>query len=378
MIHTNQTPPTIAFVLPSLGHGGAERVVVTIANQLANKGLNVDLVVASAFRLEYASEVSDKVNLIILRSERMISALPAIRKYLKQHKPDAIMATMKHVAVITKLALLSTLNIHTRFVIREARLDSPSSYLKRLPLTIAGGIVYRSAHQVIAQSHSMADSLTNIHKLSSPAIAIPNPVIDEGFLDRMRAPYMKSFPWAKGHPYIIGMGRLSVEKGFANLIQAYGNIKSKIHPEMRLVILGEGEARPALEKLVEELQLESHIWMPGFIQNPVPYLQSSELFVLSSSIEGSPNALVQALATGTPCVSTNCPTGPDEILQHGKQGKLVKVNDVNALSEAMLEMLKDPILPDNHTIRTHYSATASAERYLQILLPALYGNLTSQ
>ena len=146
-------------------------------------------------------------------------------------------------------------------------------------------------------------------------------------------------PWfAPGAPpVILGAGRLTEQKDFPTLIRAFALVRKK-HPA-RLMILGEGEERSKLETLVQELGLEKEVSLPGFVDNPYKYMKRAAVFVLSSRWEGFPNVLVEAMALGTPVVSTDCPNGPAEILENGKWGELVPVGETQSLASAVLRTL---------------------------------------
>ncbi|WP_251963228.1 glycosyltransferase, partial [Salinibacter ruber] len=124
-------------------------------------------------------------------------------------------------------------------------------------------------------------------------------------------------------PVVLGTGRLVEEKGFSTLLRAFAEVVRA--RRARLVILGEGKERPVLEQQAERLGVSDHVWMPGFVSNPMKYMADAEAFVLSSKSEGLGNVLVEAMACGTPVVSTDCPGGPSEVLQEGKHGRLVPV-----------------------------------------------------
>jgi len=134
------------------------------------------------------------------------------------------------------------------------------------------------------------------------------------------------------------------------------------------MILGEGEERPKLESLVRELRLEEDVSLPGFIDNPFKYMKRAAVFVLSSRWEGLPNVLIQALACGTPVVSTDCPSGPAEILEGGKWGRLVPVGNVEELAEAIMATLNDPSPPEVAKRAQDFRIEKPAENYLRVLL----------
>ena len=166
-------------------------------------------------------------------------------------------------------------------------------------------------------------------------------------------------------PVILGVGRLTQAKDFPTLIRAFALVRKK-HPA-RLMILGEGEERSKLETLVQELGLEKEVSLPGFVDNPYKYMKRAAVFVLSSKWEGFGNVLVEAMALGTPVVSTNCPSGPAEILENGRWGRLVPVGDVYALAEAIIETLDEEHHPDVANRAKDFAVELAVEKYINVL-----------
>ena len=165
----------------------------------------------------------------------------------------------------------------------------------------------------------------------------------------------------------MGVGRLTPQKDFPTLIRAFAEVRCQ--QKVRLIILGEGEERSKLESLTKELEIETEVSFPGFVDNPFQYMKRASVFVLSSRWEGMPNALLQAMACGTPVVSTNCKTGPEEILENGKWGHLVPVGNVEALSSAIRETLQGKTQsPSKAILESRYGIDTIVEKYLSTLL----------
>ena len=166
---------------------------------------------------------------------------------------------------------------------------------------------------------------------------------------------------------ILAAGRLTAQKDYPTLIKAFARLNAQ-RPS-RLIILGEGRMRKALERLVKGLDLTDHVSLPGWVENPFAFMSRASLFVLSSRFEGLPGVLVQALACGCPCVSTNCPAGPAEILQDGKFGPLVPVGDEQALADAMYGTLAQP--PERHMLQQragYFSLERAVTAYEKLIL----------
>jgi glycosyltransferase involved in cell wall biosynthesis len=197
---------------------------------------------------------------------------------------------------------------------------------------------YPWADGVTAVSKGVADDLAQAIRLSPSHIqVIYNPIVTCDLLKKSKAPL--EHPWFKAGeiPVILGVGRLTAQKAFSVLIEAFAQVR-KSYPT-RLLILGEGEERPQLEALIRQLGLEQDVNLPGFVSNPYPYMAHAALFVLSSRWEGLPTVLVEAMSLRTPVIATDCPSGPREILRNGQYGQLVPVGDSGALALAIQNFL---------------------------------------
>jgi glycosyltransferase involved in cell wall biosynthesis len=196
---------------------------------------------------------------------------------------------------------------------------------------------------------------------------IYNPIVTPDLFEKSKA--FLNHPWyKKGEPpVLLAVGRLTKQKAFDVLIRAFAQIRKD--QSARLIILGEGEERPALEGLIKEYKLEQDISMPGFVPNPYPYMAHAAVFVLSSRWEGLPTVLVEALALGTSIVSTDCPSGPREILLDGKYGKLVPVDDPSALAVAITASLSATTSdrPSRESWRS-FDLEYAVDQYINILL----------
>jgi glycosyltransferase involved in cell wall biosynthesis len=192
-----------------------------------------------------------------------------------------------------------------------------------------------------------------------------NPVISDQLFSRATEPVQHPWLSSEGPPVILGVGRLTAQKDFATLVRSFALVCQKA--EARLLILGEGEDRAALEALIAELGLGERVQLVGHVSNPYPYLRRSALFVLSSAWEGLPTVLIEALALGTPVVSTDCRSGPVEILEGGKWGALIPVGDFQSLAEAILKRLAQDWrneVPDQALEK--YTSRYAASEYLRV------------
>ncbi|MBN2428726.1 MAG: glycosyltransferase [Deltaproteobacteria bacterium] len=330
----------IAFFVPSMRGGGAERVMLNLARGFAGEGYDVDLVLTKA-EGPYMAKVPPEVNVVDLDSHRVLACLPNLVRYLRQQRPQVMLSTMLHTNIIALLARRLAF-VPLRVVLREAMelseiLDSKSFFRKILTVILVR-LAYASADGNIAVSQAVARDYEKRLRwpLGRMQVAI-NAVVTPELIAESQEPV--EHPWfqAGEPPVILSAGRLAEEKDYPTLIKAFSLVHQ--HCSTRLVILGEGKERPALESLISDLGLENEVLLPGFVENPFKYMARARVFVLSSLFEGLPGTLIQAMAVGTPVVATNCKGGVNEILEDGKYGDIVPVGDENKMADAILKNL---------------------------------------
>ncbi|MEA5527544.1 glycosyltransferase [Nodularia spumigena] len=360
----------ITLFLPSLRGGGAERIMVYLANGFAQRGFAVDLVLVKA-EGPYLPLVSAQVRVIDLNCPRVLASLPSLIRYLKTEKPHAILSTLDHANVIAIIARALTRGSQKIAVRVANNISTSKRHTKSIRARLTAGLVkytYNWVDQVIAVSQGVAEDLVKSHNIPHNQVTtIYNPAITPQLLDKIQEPF--KHPWfaPEKPPVILGVGRLTAQKDFTTLIRAFAHLNQR--HSARLMILGEGEDRAKLESLVKTLDLEQQVSLPGFVDNPFPYMKQASVFVLSSCFEGMPNALLQAMACGTPVVSTDCPSGPREILEDGKWGQLVPVGDVEAMAEAILASLQgETQRPSREILESRFGLDTIVDQYLSILL----------
>lgn len=360
----------IAIFIPSLRGGGAERAMVSLANGFAGRGYAVDLVLASSVGV-FRAEVSDRVRIVDLGSTRMLASLHKLASYLREVRPDSLLSAMSHVNLVAIWAR-HLAGVKTRLVVSER---STFTYATQglgqrrivawlMPILVR--VSYPMADAVVSVSEGVQEDLMQHVRLRSErAHVIYNPVVDDSMIGRVSVPL--EHPWfAPGEPpVVLAVGRLTEAKNHPLLIKAFARLHARC--PCRLLILGEGALRASLEALVAQLGMGDHVSMPGFAENPFPFMRRAAVFVLSSSWEGLPGALIQAMACGCRVVSTDCPSGPREILESGLWGRLVPVGDEDALVEAIAECMGDTSPPDVATRAEFFSEARSVEAYLRLL-----------
>ncbi|MEA5566435.1 glycosyltransferase [Anabaena sp. UHCC 0399] len=363
-----QDAPHVAIFLRTLVGGGAKRVMLNLANTLTEQNFKVDLVL-SHLGGPYLSQVSSKVRIVDLKAPKLPLSLPKLVSYLRQNKPLNLLSALHYpceVAIWAKyISGVSTqVIVSERNTLSQEAKYSPEITARLTPL--AARLFYPLADKVIAISKGVANDLAQITKIPAESIqVIYNPVITQEILHK--AQESVEHPWFQPGelPVILSVGRLMQQKDFPILIRAFARVL-KVR-SARLVILGSGRERSHLDKLVRELGLQDHVAMLGFQKNPYAFMARASVFALSSAWEGFGNVLVEAMALGTPVVSTDCPNGPGEILNRGKYGLLVPVGDDAAMAEAIVNTLSGncPTV-DSHWLE-QFTSHAAMNKYIKLL-----------
>lgn len=358
----------IALFAPSLRGGGAERVFTTLASRFTKKGYEVDLVLVNATG-PYLKDLPDTVNVVDLQSKRVLFSLPLLVKYLKIEKPDVLLSTLGHANVVALLAARLA-GFKGRVVIRQANMQTRVEGRK---ITIKGKTssyllkkICSGAAAVITLNKTMAEEFyqeTGIEK--EKLFIINNPVDIDSISLQAQKPI--NHPWFQDNsqPVLLSAGRLTAQKNISILIKAFAKIQKKLNA--RLVLLGEGELRDELLTLVNELGLQESVDFLGFNSNPYAFMSRASLFILPSRWEGFPNALVEAMACGSPVIASDCPGGSAEILGGGEWGELVPVDDVDALAVAITKVLSRVDHPDVQQRVKYFSVETVADKYLDVL-----------
>jgi len=356
----------LSVVLPSLSLGGAERMHIDLAGEWLRLGHEVDFVL---FRKEgdLLGVVPAGARVTDLGADRFRDALFPLRTYLRTHRPDALLAAMWPCTTIAVLAA-RTCGVPVRVAVSEHSILSKTfagqGILQRAFLRMSMALSYRLAQVRIAVSCAVAQEcgrlafmpqgkMTVIHNPAAKGLPPKQPPTPPELVEVQR-------------PIILAVGRLKEVKNFPLLIDAFARLLQRM--DATLFILGEGEARPALEAQVARLGLTGRVVLPGFRLDPGPWYATADLLALSSSHEGFGNVLVEAMEHGLSIVSTNCPGGPREVLADGEFGTLVPMGDPDAFSDAMVRALKTPTDPDALRARAReFSVQTIAARYLEEL-----------
>jgi glycosyltransferase involved in cell wall biosynthesis len=328
----------IAFFIPNFGDGGVERNAINLTREYVSRGHSVDIVTFHAEQT-MSSEIPEGAGFVDLGSGRTITATMSLRSYLRRVRPDVLISAQAHANVAavlaTKLSFTSTRLVLTERLALQAAWDSAAKRgLKDRMLPFFVRRFYPHANAVVANSAGTADQLAASTGLSRDSIdVIYNPAVWPGV--EPAGQDAVDHPWFDSSqvPIICSVGRFTPQKDFATLLNSFAVLRSRV--ESRLVIVGAGPLLASLERLSEDLGISEDVWFAGYQANPYKFISKSAVLVMSSIYEGFGNVLAEAQALGIPTVSTDCESGPREILLNGEAGRLVPVGDFNAIADAV-------------------------------------------
>jgi glycosyltransferase involved in cell wall biosynthesis len=357
------------MVLAEVGNGGIGKMRVRLAEEFARRGIALDLLLADT-NSPYLDGLSSGVRVVDLHTSHALFSLPGLIRYLRRERPDLVLTQRIRVNVAAlrarrlagvKVPVWTTFNTNESAQLASLR---PAKSRKHLALLKRW---YPRNDGFISVGDGVADDAARLIGIPRERIAtVYNPTVMPDLAERAAEPL--DHPWfAPGTPpVVLAIGRLEPQKDFPTLLDAFALLHAQ--RPCRLVVLGEGRLRNALLTKAEHLGLAEEIQLPGFVDNPYAWLSRAALFALSSRWEGIANALVEAMACGTPVVATNCPNGPEEVLEGGRHGPLVPVGDARALAAAMDAVLDAPPPADRlRAATTRFTLKESAARYLQVL-----------
>lgn len=328
----------LTLVIASLDSGGAERVLCLLANCWAERGHDVTLLTTSAgpsfyhldARVRRTGLGTESTSQTLAQGLRAnVTRIRTLRRAIAQSCPDIVVSFLDATNVVT---ICATTGMRLPVLVSERVDPFHNTQLPRI-WRMLRRLSYPFAARVIVQTKGVRDRM--IRTLGGNVIAIPNPVVDPGVRHRGLGTDLMKPNW------IIGMGRLTAQKGFDMLLHAFAQLASR-YPDWGVRILGVGPDYAALQQQIRDLRLEDRAFLLGRSSEPYQLLAESSLFVMSSRFEGFPNALCEAMACGLPVISFDCPSGPSEIIRNGVDGILTPKEDVAALAAAMDQLMGDP------------------------------------
>lgn len=353
----------IAVFLPNLGGGGAERVALASAAHLTQRGHKADFVLMEA-KGDLLPLVPDGVRIVDLKAHRIVAALLPLARYLREEQPDTLHAVMWPVTIIAIMAHRVARSGAKLVVSDQVALSRQvSGGFQRRLLEWSTRLLYPLADVRVVCSKMAADDLAQLSGIARDRIeVIYNPISPPV---RIASNAKAEALWKGEGPRVITVGNLKEQKNHALLLSAFARLGDRT---ARLMILGEGPLRPSLEELAAELGIAERVLFAGFTLDPWPYLASADLFVLSSDYEGFPLVLAEAMQAGLRVVSTDCVSGPAELLDGGCYGRLVPCGDADALARAIDLALAEPADPERMRSRAiEMAGPAMVARYSELL-----------
>ena len=366
---STEPDPLLTFFIPDLTVGGAEQVVVNIVNGLSNRGYNVELVL-SRRKGELLEQVDRRISIVELSPEPVpvlgiATNLPALIAYLRREEPTVVFShlTQASVVALTAKQLLGTETavIPTHHAASGVTTDRT---LKSHVVRQLTKLLYPTADRIITVSKCVGETVVDDLSIDPEQISVlHNPVETESLQERARDSVDHEWIEDDETDVVLFVGRIAEQKDLRTWLQSLKKVHEQ-KPDTRGVIVGRGPRREEIIDYADELGLGDVVSVPGYVDNPFRYMHKASVFLLSSHSEGLPTVLIEALACGCPIVSTACPCGPREILADGEYGRLAPVGDSDALSDAVVAELADPVPSDKLRRRAEdFSPDAILEDY---------------
>lgn len=357
----------VVFFVSALSGGGAESVCVNIANGLGRRGINVDILVLHRVENGYESRVSSNVNLVDLKTKRARYAAPSILWYIFKNKPEEIVVfkyELIDLLVMLKLVFRLKLKVIGRNIsVFGKRKEAKVGIRQAIIIRLFGEPIER-VDCVINQSYEMQkDLLTHLPSLKDKSVVIHNPVSTHIEAYRKNTRPIKP---AETPPYILCVGRLEEVKAFHHAVNAFAIVAER-HQDLRLKFVGDGSLKPKLVAQTAELGLDDRVDFEGFQTDVIPYYENASLTLLTSNYEGFPNVLIESIVLGTPVVSFDCESGPREILDYGRYGKLVEPGNIDKLASAIDDVLANPNQFDLAERAGFFSQDKAIDKYISVL-----------
>jgi glycosyltransferase involved in cell wall biosynthesis len=356
----------ISIVIPSLGLGGAERISVNLANRMTEMGFSVDVVCALSTG-QLAREVSPECRVIDLQAVTFRQSFVPLMRYFRQAAPDGIIIHMWPLTAIGALAKFIAAPRARILVVEHNTMSVELTCTRQIRLyRVAASILYRIADHVVSVSRgSETDLRTTLRIPEQKLKMIYNPVLSREMRSFRAKQRVVSAPECHR---ILAVGNLKHQKDYATLLSAFRKVRNRANAH--LYIVGEGPLRAELEALRGELGLEGDVTFCGAVADPSPFYQQADLMVLSSLYEGLPTVLIEALSYGLPIVSTDCRSGPREILSNGEFGILVPTANPDLLGEAILQALATGVDSTKQQKRAEaFGVDSATDKYIRLLFP---------
>jgi glycosyltransferase involved in cell wall biosynthesis len=340
----------VVFFISNFKVGGSEKSILNLLKNLNQDNFQKSLLLQKKIG-DLIIEIPSDVLIRELSTFYPGSTLFSLIKYMYQEKPDIIMSVFPRLNIITILAKILSRS-KTKIIISErstfSRLSKYAAHkiynklISHSILPILAKIFYKRADLIICVSRGVADDISKIIGKLPSIMVIYNPVLDDNILEFIKEPLTSLNINNPSLPIILAVGRVTKAKDYPTMLKAFSIVLEEM--PANLLIIGDGEDRKKIENIIKELDISKNVFLFGFQKNPLKYMAKADVFVLSSILEGFPNVLVEAMACGVPVVSTDCQSGPNEIIEDGKNGLLVPVGNEKAIAEAIVKLLENPEL----------------------------------
>ncbi|KAA5544749.1 glycosyltransferase [Adhaeribacter rhizoryzae] len=328
-----QPKPSIFFIIPSLHGGGSERVITHLIRNLNPDLFSITLVLVKKEGV-FLSAIPEQVPIIVLNSSQTRYIPVKLVKLIWQHKPDIVFSTLGHLNLIIA-TLRFLMPAKTRFIARESSMVSLHNKNERFPIifNLLFKTVYKSFYKIVCQSRYMQQDLIENYNIPlSKTFVINNPIDFKLINSHIN---VQQSPYEPGFVNFVAVGRLSVEKGYNRLIDAFAAVPEQ---NIKLTIIGEGDDYDLLVKRIAERGLENKVCLARFIKNPYNYMFHAHALIITSHYEGFPNVVIEANACGTPVIAMNSPGGISEIIDENRNGWLIQDDNILALTQKIREV----------------------------------------
>jgi glycosyltransferase involved in cell wall biosynthesis len=356
----------VLIVVPSLRGGGAERVMLNLAEHLSSQAFNVKFLVISSKDHQFFSP-KENLEVCFLGKNKVIYSIFSYRKFLKENEPYILISSLTHLNVISVFVNMLSgfrgkiiLVEHNKF---SFKILSKTSWTDRFAKLLAF-FAYRLSDCVVCVSKGVQESVVRSIKINRNMTRVINNPVLENFKRNYQIDCCDADPGRKRVFKILAIGRLVEAKNFPLLIEVLAEINKDI--ECELTILGDGPMRDCLLRLAQKLNISHRLNLPGFVADTENYFLDANVFVLSSNWEGLPTVLIEALDYGLPVVACDCDYGPREILENGLLGDLVKVGSLHDLKSAIVHNLFFHRKYSFYT-RAKYTAEHACKEYLETI-----------
>lgn len=358
---------TAVFLISSISGGGAEAVCLNVANGLAERGWKVDLLVLHATENSYITRLSKRVNLVDLKAKRARYAAPALLWYIFKNRPEKIVVfkyELIDLLVMVKAVFRLKLKVIGRNISVFGKKKEEKVGVRQKIINKLFGEPIERVHCIINQSYEMQqDLLKHLPSLKSKSVVIHNPVSAHIEAHKKSAQPVRA---GETSPYILCVGRLEDVKAFHHAIDVFAIVVKK-HQNLRLKFVGDGSLKHALLARAGGLGLKDRVDFEGFQTDVIPFYENATLTLLTSKYEGFPNVLIESIVLGTPVVSFDCESGPREILDYGRYGKLVEPGNLEELASAIDDVLDNPNQFDLAERAGFFSQDKAIDKYISVL-----------